>query len=74
LGDFEKQLAINRDRGFSSMFASIDCMHYVWKNYLVAWQEEFGDKDGNMSIILEAVADRDLHIWHFLDCPVLTMI
>jgi hypothetical protein len=65
LGDFEKQLAIDHDRGFPGMFASIDCMHYVWKNCLVAWQGEFGDKDGNMSIILEAIADRDLHIWHF---------
>ena len=62
--DFENQLAINRDRGFPGMFASLDCMHYVWKNCPVAWQGDFGDKDGNMSIILEAVADRDLHIWH----------
>lgn len=27
--DFEKQLAINRDRGFPDMFASLDYMHYV---------------------------------------------
>lgn len=34
--DFEKQLAINRDRGSPDMFASLECMHYVWKNYLVS--------------------------------------
>jgi hypothetical protein len=62
--DFEKQLAINRDCGFSAMFASLDCMHYVWNNCPVAWQGDFGDKDGNMSIILEAIANRDLHSWH----------
>lgn len=59
---FEKQLAINHDRMFMGMLASLDCMHYVWKNCPVAWQEDFEDKDGDMSIILEAVADRDLHI------------
>jgi hypothetical protein len=62
--DFEKQLAINGDHGFPGMFASLDCMHYDWKNCLVAWQGDFGDKDGNKSIILDAVADQSLHIWH----------
>ena len=62
--DFDKQLAINADRGFPRMFASLDCMHYEWKNWLVAWQGDFGDKDGKKSIILEAVADGGLHIWH----------
>lgn len=46
------------------MFASIDCMHYLWKNCPVAWQGDYGDRDGNRSIILEAVADQSLHIWH----------
>jgi hypothetical protein len=27
--DFEKQLAINRDRRFPGIFAPLDCMHYV---------------------------------------------
>jgi hypothetical protein len=62
--DFEKQLAINADRGFPSMFASLDCMHYEWKNCPVAWQGDFGDRHGKKSIILEAIASKDLHIWH----------
>ena len=62
--DFDKQLAINVDRGFPGMFASLDCMHYEWKNCPVAWQGDFGDKDGKKSIILEAMADGGLHIWH----------
>ena len=63
-GDFERQFAINRDRGFPGMFASLDCMHYEWKNCPVAWQGDYGDRNGKKSIILEAIADRDLHIWH----------
>lgn len=46
------------------MFASFDCMIYIWKNYLVVWQGLYGDKDGNRSIILEAVASQNLHSWH----------
>ena len=30
----------------------------------MAWQGNFGDRDGIKSIILEAVADQSLHIWH----------
>jgi len=35
--DFEKQLEINATRGFPGMFASLDCMHYEWKNCPVAY-------------------------------------
>jgi hypothetical protein len=62
--DYEKQLQINSDRGFPGMFASLDCMHWEWKNCPVAWQGDFGDRDGKKSIILEAIADASLHIWH----------
>ena len=62
--DFEKQLAINATRGFPGMFGFLDCMHYKWKNCPVAWQGDFGDRDGKKSIILEAIANESLHIWH----------
>ena len=62
--DFEKQLSMNARRGFLDMFASLDCMHYQWKNCLVAWQGDFRDGDGKNSIILEAIADKNLHLWH----------
>jgi hypothetical protein len=62
--DFETQLSINAERGFPGMFASLDCMHYEWKNCPVAWQGDYGDRDGDKSIILEAIANQSLHIWH----------
>jgi hypothetical protein len=64
LSDFEKQLAINEAHGFPGMFASLDYMHYEWNNYPVAWQGDYGDRDGKKSIILEVIADEGLHIWH----------
>ncbi len=50
------------------MFASLNCMHYKWKNCPIAWHSSFqgkvGGKDGFNSIILEAIADQSLWIWH----------
>ena len=73
--DFEKQFAINAARGFAEKFALINCMHYEWKNCMVAWQRDFGDRDGKKSIILEAIANQSLYIWHiFLGCLVQIMM
>jgi hypothetical protein len=36
--DLDKQIAINTARGFPGMFASLDCMHWTWKNCPIAWQ------------------------------------
>lgn len=35
--DLERQMAISKARGFPGMFASLDCMHWTWKNCDVAW-------------------------------------
>ena len=60
--NFEQQIAINAQCGFHDMFALLDCMHYQWKKCPMAWQRNFGDKDGKISIILEAIADHNVHI------------
>ena len=62
--DIEKQMQINNARGFPGMFASLDCMHWTWKNCPVAWQGQFQDKDANRSVISEAVADQSTWFWH----------
>ena len=46
------------------MFASLDCMHYEWKNCPLVWQGDYGDRKGKKSIILEAITENNLHIWH----------
>jgi hypothetical protein len=62
--DVVKQMNVNEGRGFPGMFASIDCMHWRWKNCPAAWQGHSEDKDKNRSFILEAIVDQSLWIWY----------
>ena len=62
--DIVTQMTVNQDRGWPGMFGSIDCMHWKWKLCPVALQWSYQDKNKNMSIILEAVCDYRLWIWH----------
>ncbi|KAI5348714.1 hypothetical protein L3X38_001601 [Prunus dulcis] len=46
------------------MIGSIDCMHWQWKNCPTAWQGDYGNRKGQKSIILEAVASFDTWVWY----------
>jgi hypothetical protein len=63
--ELEKILQENEARGFPGMYGSIDCMHWPWKNCPKGWAGMFtsGNK-GVPTMILEAVATKDLRIWH----------
>ncbi|CAM8934195.1 unnamed protein product [Rhodiola kirilowii] len=62
--DLVRLLQIGEDRGFLGMIGSIDCMHWEWKNCPVAWKAQYQGRAGVATLVLEAVADRDLWIWH----------
>lgn len=51
-------------RGFPGCMGSLDCMHWEWKNCPTAYHGQFKGKEKKPTIILEAVADSDLWIWH----------
>jgi hypothetical protein len=47
------------------MLGSLDCMHWRWKNCPSAWQVQYlGHHHTPTVILLEAVASKDLWIWH----------
>jgi hypothetical protein len=62
--DTARLLAIAERRGFPGNLGSVDCMHWVWKNCPSAWQGMYTGHVHDPTIILEAVADKDLWIWH----------
>ncbi|XP_021731332.1 uncharacterized protein LOC110698242 [Chenopodium quinoa] len=64
IADMERLLRIGEERGFPGMIGSIDCMHWEWKNCPHAWKGQYQGREGVATLILEAVADRDIWIWH----------
>ncbi|XP_073021858.1 uncharacterized protein [Primulina eburnea] len=62
--DIERILLIGKQRGFPGMLGSLDCMHWKWKNYPTGWARQYAGRSGKPTIILEAVADYELWIWH----------
>ncbi|XP_021822996.1 uncharacterized protein LOC110764053, partial [Prunus avium] len=64
--DLQRLLQKGEARCFPGMIGSIDCMHWQWKNCPTAWQGDYGNRKGQKSIILEAVASFDTWAWHAL--------
>ncbi|WVZ88854.1 hypothetical protein U9M48_035322, partial [Paspalum notatum var. saurae] len=62
--DVNLLLAEGEERGFPGMLGSIDCMHWELLMCPTAWQGMFTGRWKHPSMILEAVASRDLWIWH----------
>lgn len=63
--DIECLLKEGESRGFPGMLGSIDCMHWRSENCPTAWKGQFTNgHHGVPTVILEAVALYNLHIWH----------
>ncbi|XP_021744875.1 uncharacterized protein LOC110710843 [Chenopodium quinoa] len=64
LENIQRLLREEEDRGFPGMLGSIDCMHRVWKNCPAGWKGMYQGRSKTMTVILEAIASRDLWICH----------
>ena len=62
--DLARLLHVEEEHGFLGMIGSIDCMHWTWKNYPIAWAGQYAGRSSKPTIILEVVASYDLWIWH----------
>jgi hypothetical protein len=61
LNDLSRRNAI---RGLPGCMGSIDCMHWFWTRCPMARKGMYQGKGGKASVVLEAIADMDLRIWH----------
>jgi hypothetical protein len=52
--------------GVDGMIGSLDCTHTFWKNCPKAWQGLYKGKESKPSIVMEAIADYFLFLWHAL--------
>jgi hypothetical protein len=50
--------------GVRGLLGSLDCMHWSWKNCPYAWKGQFQGKEKRPTVVLEAVVDYNLWIWH----------
>lgn len=57
-------LHIVEQRVFPEMLGNIDCMHWEWRNCPTTSAGQYNGCSGTLTIILEAVIDCDLWIWH----------
>lgn len=62
--DLKRIMSINVARGFPGCIGSIDCQHWEWKNCPIAWAGQFKGKEKKPTIVLEAICDAELWIWH----------
>uniref|UniRef100_A0A453MFX6 DDE Tnp4 domain-containing protein n=1 Tax=Aegilops tauschii subsp. strangulata TaxID=200361 RepID=A0A453MFX6_AEGTS len=60
----ERVLEISEARGWPGLLGSLDCMHWKRKNCPKALQGQYYCHIKKPTIILEAVASKDLWIWH----------
>jgi hypothetical protein len=62
--DLIRILDTNNRRGFPGCIGSLDCMHWVWKNCPNAFARQYKGKEKKPTVVLEAVADQRMWIWH----------
>jgi hypothetical protein len=60
IADTQRLLAKVKERRFSGMLGSIDCMHWQWHNCTVGWHGQFTRENiKHPTIIFEVVASHD---------------
>ena len=62
--DLKQILQASEERGWPGMLGSIDCMHWVWKHCPYGHKSTFSGNEGSPTLIMEAVCDYRLWIWH----------
>lgn len=62
--DIARLIYVAQQREFPGMLGSLDCMYWKWENCLTGWAGQYAGCIGSLTVILEAIVDYDLCIWH----------
>jgi len=54
----------NAERGFPGCMGSLDCSHWAWQQCPRGMAGSYQTRKGSRGIVVEAVCDEDLWIWH----------
>jgi len=50
--------------GIHGLLGSLECSYFVWGDYPVARHGQYQKKEGRPTIVVEALADYNLYVWH----------
>jgi len=68
--DIGNILARSAERGLPGCLGSLDCSHWQWSAFLKGRAGTYQGRDGQRSIVMEAIYDEDTWIFHILaGCP-----
>ena len=63
--ELEGILKENAGRGWPGLIGSLDCMHWKWLMCPVGWQGSYKGKESGPTLVLEAVCDKKLWVYHY---------
>jgi hypothetical protein len=63
--NLERLLKIGAQRGFPGMLGSLDCMHWEWKNFPLAWAGKFQGKE-KVNIFISLYQQNHINLFYFV--------
>ena len=64
--ELKKMMERNAERGFPGCMGSLDCTHWEWHQCPTGMAGAYQSRKGSRGVVVEAVCDEDLWIWHLL--------
>jgi len=65
LADLQRVMGVYEEAGFPGCMGCVDCSLWIWKSCPMSQHGQYQGNSKKRSIVLEAVADKDLYLWQF---------
>jgi len=64
--ELKKMMERTAESGFRGCMGSLDCTHWEWHQCRMGMAGAYQSRKGSRVVVVEAVCDKDLWIWHLL--------